>query len=154
MARGLVATFLYGSEARPLTLPRSWTVLVGRVFLGTIFLLSGINKLMQWEATQSQMEAEGLFAVPALLAIAAAVEILASLSVLTGTFARLGALALFVFLIPVTLVFHDFWTYEGSAREMQMINFLKNLSIMGGLLLLIGAGAGRVSVDDKIKRQI
>lgn len=108
-------------------------------------------KLADWSGTSAYMASKGLPAIPLLLAIAAAVEVLGGLSVITGTFARAGALALVVYLIPTTLVFHDFWTLEGAARQAQMVHLLKNLSIIGGLLFLIGVGAGRVSVDDKIK---
>lgn len=147
-------TFLFGDEARPAIVPRSRTILIGRILLGTIFLLSGIEKLMNWSGTAAFMESEGLPAVPLLLALAMAAEIIGSLSILTGTFARAGAVVLLAFLIPTTLIMHDFWAFEGAERQMQMVNFLKNLSIMGGLLLVIGAGAGRVSVDDKIEKQI
>jgi putative oxidoreductase len=155
VARGLVATFLYGKETTvPTAARRSGTLLVGRVLLGAIFLMAGVAKLMDWAGTAAYMESQGLPMVDVLLPIAAAVEIVGALSILTGTFARAGALALFAFLIPTTLVFHDFWTLEGAERQAQMIDFLKNLSIMGGLLLLIGAGAGKVSVDNRIKRSI
>jgi putative oxidoreductase len=54
---------------------------------------------------------------------------------------------LIIFLIPTTLIFHDFWTYEGAAAQNQMQHFMKNLSIMGGLLFVLGTGSGCCSID-------
>lgn len=157
MAQNVLTTFLFDRERRTAAsqdLARSKTVLVGRILLGTIFVMAGVQKLMDWSATAAYMESQGLPAITVLLGLAAATEILGGLSIITGTFARAGALALFLFLIPTTVVFHDFWSLEGQAQQTQMTNFLKNLSIMGGLLLMIGVGAGRVSVDRKIRRQL
>jgi putative oxidoreductase len=54
----------------------------------------------------------------------------------------MGALALICFLIPASLIFHNFWAFTGAEQRMQMINFLKNLAIMGGLLLVVLRGTG------------
>ena len=70
------------------------------------------------------------------------------LSVLTGFKARWGALALVLFLVPVTAIFHNFWTLQGMEQQMQMIHFMKNLAIMGGLLSIVARGAGLASVDE------
>lgn len=121
--------------------------LMGRLLLCSIFLLSGVGKIMDWPGTQRYMSSEGMPAVPVFLALAILFEIGGGLSLLAGWKARLGALALIVFLIPTTLIFHDFWTYAGQARQMQMINFLKNLAIIGGLAQVTAFGAGRFSLD-------
>jgi putative oxidoreductase len=126
------------------------TALVGRSLLAAIFLVSGIAKLADPSGTLAYMRGEGIPAAQVLLVVAALVEILGGLSVLTGTFARIGALALLAFMVPTTLIFHDFWSFSGQEQKMQMVQFMKNLSIMGGLLLLLGYGAGRISVDRKI----
>jgi len=121
--------------------------LVGRILLAQIFLLSGVMKILNWSQTAEHMTQEGMVAVPFFLAAAIAVELGGGLSILLGYQTRLGALALFLFLIPTTLVFHHFWTYQGEAMQNQMQHFLKNLTIMGGLLTLAAAGAGRYSLD-------
>ena len=92
----------------------------------------------------------GIVGMSWLLAVAAVVEIVGGLSILTGTFARLGALSLIAFLVVTTFLFHDFWTLSGPARDLQITMFLKNLSILGGLLLVLGFGAGGASVDKKL----
>lgn len=120
---------------------------LGRVLLSAIFVMSGVHKVMAWSGTAESMRGEGMVMVPLLLAGAIVFEIGGGLSVLLGCWARWGAAALVVFLIPTTLIFHDFWTYEGAEQQAQMIHFMKNLAIMGGLLVVLGFGAGPVSVD-------
>jgi putative oxidoreductase len=122
-------------------------MLAGRILLSTIFLLSGAMKLMNWSNTANQMSEEGMVAVPLFLTLAVLFELVGGLSVLLGFRARLGALALVAFLVPVTLVFHDFWAFEGKAMQDQMQHFMKNLTIIGGLLVVAGAGPGRLALD-------
>ena len=62
-----------------------------------------------------------------------------------------AATVLFLFLIPTTLLFHDFWSYTGSQAAMQKIQFMKNLAIMGGMLYVMAFGAGSLSID-RLKR--
>lgn len=119
----------------------------GRVLMSVIFLLSGVMKFANWQQYLGTMESKGMPMPAVLLAAAAAVEIAGGLSLLLGCFSRIGALMLFLFLIPTTLVFHNFWAYSGEAQMQQMVNFLKNLTIMGGLLLIVGYGAGPLSID-------
>ena len=83
-----------------------------------------------------------------LLAIATALELLGAVSVVVGFRARWGALALLIFLVPVTLVFHNFWAVPAAQQQMEMANFLKNLAIAGGLLIIFGRGAGAFSIDN------
>ena len=119
----------------------------GRVLMSVIFLLSGVMKLMNWQQTADTMASKDMPLIPVLLPAAAAVEILGGLSLLLGLRARIGALVLFVFLIPTTLVFHNFWAHSGAEQMNQMLHFLKNLTIMGGLLMVVSAGAGPLSFD-------
>ncbi|MCI0701717.1 MAG: DoxX family protein [Planctomycetia bacterium] len=125
----------------------SWTLLTGRIFLAPIFLLSGIMKISNWSETVEKMTSEGMVAAPFFLAMAILFEIAGGLMVLLGFKVRIGAAALIVFLIPATLIFHDFWNFQSPAKESQMQHFMKNLTIMGGLLALTAAGAGRFSLD-------
>lgn len=122
---------------------QTWTLRLGRLALGAIFLLSGLGKLADLQGTAAYMRSAHMPAVPLFLAGAIALEILGGLSVISGFKARWGALALIVFLVPTTLIFHGFWAYQGMERQMQMINFLKNLSIGGGLLYLFAVESSR-----------
>ena len=71
---------------------------------------------------------------------------------MVGFKARWGALALLIFLVPVTLVFHNFWAVPPDQQQIQTVNFLKNLSIGGGLLIILGRGAGAFSIDERPAR--
>jgi putative oxidoreductase len=128
---------------------QSLTVLIGRILLSGIFLMSGADKIMRWNQTVDQMEAEGVLWAPVLLVIATVLEIGGGLSVLLGWLPRLGAAALIVFLVPVTAIYHDFWQYEGEAQMQQMQHFTKNITIIGGLLVLLACGAGRYSISHR-----
>jgi len=126
---------------------RSWGLLLGRILLAQIFLLSGAMKILHWSKTADSMAEKGMAAVSVFLFLAIVVELGAGLGVLLGWFTRCSAITLALYLIPVTLVFHNFWAFQGQLMENQMQNFLKNVTIMGGLIALAGAGAGRFSVD-------
>jgi putative oxidoreductase len=118
---------------------------VGRVALVTIFIASGLGKLAGWRGTVAYAGSKGVSET--LLAIATAFELIGAVSVLVGFKARWGALALIIFLVPVTLVFHNFWAVPAAQQQMEMVNFLKNLAICGGLLIVFGRGAGAFSID-------
>jgi putative oxidoreductase len=113
-----------------------WASRLGRLGLGAIFLASGSGKLADLSGTAAYMHSAHMVAVPFFLAAAIAMELLGGLSIITGFMARWGALVLIVFLVPATLIFHNFWAFQGMERQMQTIQFLKNLSICGGLLYL------------------
>lgn len=147
-----IERFAFGREPATSRDQRPVTTLVARILLSLIFVISGVLKIVAWDATAAMMQAEGMVAVPLFLLGALALELLGGLSVMTGTYARIGAAALIVFLIPVTLVFHDFWVYEGAEQQMQMANFLRNVALVGGLLLVIAQGAGRYSVDARLEQ--
>ena len=126
------------------------TLLVARLGVGAIFLISGVGKLAAWSATAAFAGSKG---VPTLLlAVATVLEILGAISVLTGWKARWGAAALVAFLVPVTLVFHNFWAYQGAEAQLQMVQLLKNVGIGGGLLAIFAAGPGALSVDARRAR--
>ncbi len=123
------------------------TALTGRIFLVAIFLSSGVRKIFNWSQTAGYMESNGMPLVPFFLAGAIALLILGGLSVLLGYRTRFGAIAIIVFLVPATLIFHDFWAVEQDQVRLQTIHFMKNLGLIGGLLILWGSGPGRFSLD-------
>ncbi len=127
--------------------PIAPAVLLGRIALALIFILSGLGKIFDFTGTTEYMADHGMPAASILLVGAIVFEIAGGLSVLLGFKARLGAVLLLVFLVPASLIFHNFWAIEGDGQEIQMIMFMKNLSIGGGLLFLLGTGAGPLSLD-------
>jgi putative oxidoreductase len=125
--------------------------LLGRICLTVIFISSGFNKILNWSGTAGYMSMKGMPLVPLFLFGAIVFEIVGGLSVMLGFKARLGAVLLFVFMIPTTLIFHAFWAAPEAQQQMEMIMFMKNLSIMGGLLLIIGMGSGPLSLDKRFQ---
>ena len=120
--------------------------LVGRILLATIFLMSGFNKIMDPQGTQQYMTAMGMTTATFLFYLGAVViEVGGGLSLLLGYWARIGAAALFLFMIPTTLIFHT-----NFADQNQMIHFLKNIAMMGGLLYVMAYGPGRISLDARL----
>ena len=132
--------------------PRPGTMLVGRILIAAIFIMSGVAKLTNTEGTVGYMAAQGIPEPGTLAIIAGLAEVAGGLAILFGFLARIGAIGLLVFLSITTLVFHDFWTMTGEEQKTQMIQFMKNLAVMGGLALLIANGAGRYSIDAKLRR--
>jgi len=113
--------------------------LFARIFLAAIFIWSGTNKIINPIATQENMLAHGMPLTSIFLFGAISLEILGGLSVLLGIKTRWGAAMLITFLIPATLIFHtDFST------EIEQAMFLKNLAMLGGLLMLIEHGGGEL----------
>jgi len=123
--------------------------LVGRILLGLIFLLSGLGKIGGFAGTAGWMTSKGLPMAEVLLAITIVIEVGASVMIISGFKARLGAAALFLWMIPVTFVFHNFWSMPAAEQQIQMIMFMKNLGLMGGMLYIMAFGSGPMSLDRK-----
>jgi putative oxidoreductase len=122
--------------------------LIGRILLVLIFLYSGTVKIGNFEGTAQYMAKYRMPYVNFFLVGAIFLEGIGSLTVILGYFTRFGALLLLVFMIPTTLIFHtDF------ADPMQKINFMKNVSMFGGLLILLSTGAGRYSLDYLLRKR-
>jgi putative oxidoreductase len=122
---------------------------LGRVFLALLFVVSGIGKITGYAGTAALMASKGLPMVEILLPLTIAVELGGGLMLAMGWKTRWAAAALFLFLIPTTLIFHQFWGIDPKLVQMQKVNFLKNVAIMGGMLMVLAMGAGAWSVDRK-----
>ena len=125
----------------------SITSLAGRILMSVVFLFSGLGKVMAYSMMVGYAAAKGLPMAGAGVAVAAVIEILGGLALLTGFYTRIAAWVMFLYLIPVSLTFHNFWAMQGMERMDNQIHFLKNLAIMGGLLILAANGAGGYSFD-------
>jgi putative oxidoreductase len=134
---------------------------LGRLFLCAIFLGSGVNKLGDPFGTMQMMKDVGgmhkllpqypqVDVVMVLFFAAVTFELLGGVMVLFGFKARTGAFLLATFLVLATYFFHPVWKIPASdpTHQMQMINFLKNVAILGGLLLVLANGPGAASVDN------
>ena len=133
---------------------RPTTALIGRILIGAIFLVSGIAKLTDTAGTAGYMMEAGIPYAHQLAIIAGVAEILGALSIIFGFLTRLGALGLILFMLPTTFLFHAFWTFDGPEMKTQMVNFMKNLAIIGGLALLFAFGPSRYSIDQKIRQPL
>ena len=121
----------------------------GRLLLALIFVTSGYGKLVGFDGTVGYIAAKGL-PLPQLAAAAAiAIELVGGVLLVIGWQARWAATAIFLFLIPTTLIFHPFWAAAAANQQMETIQFMKNLCIMGGMLYVMAFGAGPLSVDNR-----
>jgi putative oxidoreductase len=121
--------------------------LAGRILLALLFVISGIGKVTGFSGTSAFMASKGMPMTEVLLVGAIAVELLGGLMLVAGFKARWAALALLLFTIPATIIFHNPAGLDAQAAQGQMIHLLKNLSIMGGMLLVAAFGPGAWSVD-------
>ena len=124
------------------TAVQGFVALVARLALMTIFIVSTVsNKIPQFSQTVQFMTQEKVPIPMAALACAIGLLLLGSVSLLLGAWTRIGAFFLLVFLCAATYYFHDFWTFtDPLQRQLQTIQFLKNLAIGGGLLGLVAFG--------------
>jgi putative oxidoreductase len=115
--------------------------LAGRILLALLFLQSGVEKFVYYSPTLGYMTKAGLPFPQVLLVASGVVEIGCALALITGWKAKLAALALVVWMIPVTLIFHN-----PAAGQEAMIHFMKNVAITGGLLMVFAFGPGPLSL--------
>ncbi len=125
-----------------------WLLIAGRVFFVSIFILTSFD---QFNAQSIAFAAsKGVPLASIVVPFSGIMEIVGAVSIIFGYRARIGALLLIIFLIPVTFTFHQFWTVQDQmAKQMDMINFFKNISILGGAFLITYFGSGALSLDKK-----
>jgi putative oxidoreductase len=123
------------------------TAFIGRILLGLIFVLSGFGKIAGFEGTAGYIASKGLPLPQLVAALTIVIELGGGLALIAGFYTRQVAVALAVFTLLAGLIFHDFWAAPDAQRVAQQINFLKNLAIAGGMLVLAAFGPGRVSLD-------
>jgi putative oxidoreductase len=121
---------------------KAFAMLLGRILLILIFIKSGIGKIENFAGTAQYMAKAGMPYSTFFLLGAIFFELAGSITITLGFLTRVGALMLLVFLIPTTFIFHGNFADHG-----QMIHFMKNVSMFGGLLLLLAMGPGRFSID-------
>lgn len=120
--------------------------LIARILIALIFILSGFGKIAGFDGTVGYIASKGL-PLPQLLAIGAIlVELGGGILLVLGWKARWAAAALFMFTALAALLFHNFWAVPADQAQIQMIMFMKNISIMGGLLFVVVHGSGQLSL--------
>ncbi len=125
-----------------------YIILLGRILYAAIFIMSGPNHFTAGAIGYAASKGVPLasIAVP----LSGIIAFLGGLSILLGYKAKNGALLIVIFLLPVTFMMHNFWTYTDPMQaQMQMANFMKNLSMLGAALMIAYFGSGPLSVDKK-----
>ena len=123
------------------------TVLVGRILLGLLFVLSGFSKIAGFDGTVGYIASKGLPMPTIVAALTVLVELGGGLALVVGFYTRQAALILAVFTLLTAFIFHNFWAADAASKMMQQINFMKNLSISGGMLILAAFGPGSLGID-------
>jgi putative oxidoreductase len=134
----------YGSKAKSVL--QEPTVLLGRFLYVLIFLVAAPHNFSKqtiaYAATQGAPLASVAVPLSGIIALAG------GLSILLGYRAKIGAWLIVLFLVPVTLIMHNFWTvHDPVIAQTQLVMFMKNLAILGGALLISQFGAGPLSLD-------
>ena len=123
---------------------KSFGLFLSRILLAGIFLLAGVRKILHFAGIKASMAQHGIPWVGVLAVITIILEIGGAICLILGWNTRVVAFLLFLFLIPVTLIYHLQWS-----QAAQLISFFKNLAIMGGLLGLVVHGPGPWSMDER-----
>ncbi len=123
---------------------------LARFFFSFIFLVSSVNLFSI--AAVEYARGQGVPNPGLLVPLSGTLALVGGISVLVGYRARIGALLLILFLLPVTFAMHDFWNIaDPQLSQIEQIHFLKNLSMLGGALMILYFGAGPVSMDSRNK---
>ncbi|HKT43012.1 MAG TPA: DoxX family protein [Rhodanobacteraceae bacterium] len=126
---------------------RDWLILLARILLMILYVTAGWQKLLGFSGTVGEMAAVG-FPLPAVVAvIVIIIELLVGIALVIGVWTRPLALLMAVYTLATAFIGHHYWTMTGAAYGANFINFYKNVSIVGGLLLLCVTGAGKYSID-------
>ena len=127
-------------------------ILVARIMIGLLFVMSGWSKLMNFSGAVAGIAKRG---VPDFLAyLAPPVEFFGGLAIMLGLFTEAAAILMVVFTIMATVTSHRFWEFSDPAQyRAQNTNFFKNVTMIGGMLLLFVTAGGRYSVDALFRRR-
>jgi len=121
-------------------------LILGRILFSVLFIFSALGHFKQ--TTIGYAAAKGVPFASVMVPFSGIMELVGGISILIGYEARIGAWLLVLFMIPVTFVFHPFWKVKDPMqRQMEMATFLKNISILGGALILTYFGSGQLSVQ-------
>jgi putative oxidoreductase len=125
--------------------------LLGRLLLAAVFLPAGIGKISGFAGTAGYIESVGLPMPQVGAAIAVAVEIVGGLALIAGYGTRMAAIVLAAFTLVASFFFHAYWALPADQQMIPQLMFMKNVGLVGGLLVLAAFGAGGWSVDGRGK---
>ena len=121
---------------------------ISRLLISAIFVQGALGKIMGWQDQASYMQSHHLPVqlIPVMLGMALLIEVGGVLCLLTGWKARVAAFVMFLYLGIVSVLLHNFWTLHGASAGGMQTQFLKNVGIMGGLLMIAASGPGEWSL--------
>jgi putative oxidoreductase len=132
---------------------------IGRVLLSVVFIVFGYlqftnigNYIANPAVVKAAATSGGILSPTVIAYLVAAIDLFGGLLILVGYQTRWAAVVLIAFIVLTFIFAHNFWTMEGAARAANQAHFYKNLSLIGGLLLLIAAGPGSYSLDHRFSR--
>lgn len=117
-------------------------MLLGRVFISGVFLWGAYEKVKNWNATMTHLKSKSVPQVNIVAPVSIALKILGGLSVLLGWHAHIGALLLLIVAVPSAIWLHAFWKIHGPEHNIEKAIFMKEVAVIGGLLLLLAMGGG------------
>ena len=126
---------------------QTYGLLAGRMLIAFIFLQSGYDKVFNFGKTTAQMASRGMPMPEVLLVLTIVIVLGGGIMILVGWQARWAALALFLFLVPSTLIFHPYWSFPEAQKLNQFHHFVKNVALMGTMLYIIAMGSGPMSLQ-------
>jgi putative oxidoreductase len=127
---------------------RDMAALIGRVLLVFMFVYSGFNKISGFEGTEAAIASKNVPLPAIATTIAIIVECIGGAMIAFGWKARWAALAVAVFTLVATILFHNFWAMtDAAAIQTNQLMFIKNIGVIGGLLLIFAFGPGRYSIE-------
>ena len=126
---------------------KTYVSVVGRLLLALMFILSGFGKLGNIQGTAAFIASGGLPAPTALTTTVGALELFDGLALVVGYQVRLAGLALGLFTVAASVVFHAWWSVPADQQFVTQLLFMKNISVAGGMLLISALGAGPLSID-------
>jgi putative oxidoreductase len=144
---------------------RRLAIFLGRFFIGSLFIFSGLSKLFDWQKAERDFASvlgdwhslsfhsiQGIFSsllplASVILTVVCVIEILGGVFLILGIKARFFAFLLLLLFLPITFLLHPFWFFDGSKAEIQLTLFMKNIAILGGLFYVLTFGAKEEAVD-------
>ncbi|WP_434086828.1 DoxX family protein [Shewanella psychrotolerans] len=122
-------------------------ITIGRVLLALYFLLPGVMKFVSWDMHVALMEKHNMIMIPVLLAAAGVFQIAAAIALILNRYTYIVSLLLAALVLVINFSLHDFWNFSGVEGAHEMQNFVKNLGILAGLLVLAGHSGSKSDTE-------
>jgi putative oxidoreductase len=129
------------------------SLIVGRFLLGLYFIVPGIQKITDFERMSAYMQTHDVPFVPFLLPLTIFIQLICGVALMVGYKGRAAAFLLAGLTLVISIYMHNFWGIEeGITRNHEAQNFIKNMAIMAGLLMVVAHGTGEFSIENQVKR--